>query len=75
MGNATRSILLPDMWEETMPRIVKCICDNCDCSGECEYYNETMKPILDAARMPFVEDAFIVKLQEAIEEFECEFFE
>ena len=75
MGNATRSILLSDMREEAMPRIVKCICDNCDCSGECEYYNETMKPILDAARMPFVEDAFIVKLQEAIEEFECEFFE
>ena len=58
-----------------MPRIVKCICDNCDCSGECEYYNETMKPILDAVRMPFAEDAFICKLQEAIEEFECEFFE
>lgn len=75
MGNTTRSILLSGMWEETMLRIVKCTCDNCDCSGECEYYNETMKPILDATRMPFVEDAFIVKLQEAIEEFECEFFE
>jgi hypothetical protein len=58
-----------------MPRIVKCICDNCGCSDECEYYNETMKLILNAVRMPFVEDAFICKLQEAIEEFECEFFE
>ena len=75
MGNTTRSILLSGMWEEAMPRIVKCICDNCGCSDECEYYNETMKPILDAARMPFVEDAFICKLQEAIEEFGCEFFE
>ena len=75
MGNTMRSVLLSDMWEETMLRIVKCICDNCDCSGECEYYNETMKPILDAVRMPFVEDVFICKLQEAVEEFECEFFE
>ena len=56
-------------------KIVKCICDNCNCSDECEYYNETMKSILDAARMPYVEDVFIYKLQELIEEFECEFYE
>lgn len=58
-----------------MSRIVRCICDNCACNKECEYYHELMNPILNAARMSIVEDTFIFKLKDAIEEFECEFFE
>ena len=55
--------------------IVKCICNNCLLTSECEYYDEIMKPIIHGVMDSFYEDEFIFKLKDALESYKCEFFE
>ena len=53
-----------------------CLCKCCACNTECEYYKETVKPIVDIASSMFgEEDEFIIQIREVLERFECEYFE
>lgn len=53
---------------------ITCICQQCGCAYVCEYYAETIKPVIEAveANLCNMSDPFIRKLDEAIESFTCE---
>ena len=57
-------------------RLTQCICNKCKCVNECEYYEETVKPVIDAASTVILyDDSFTNKIKDVLEEFECEYFE
>lgn len=59
-----------------MFRIPRCICKRCACISECEYYKETVQPVLNIVEADvFCDDGFVNKLANVLEEFECEYFE
>lgn len=52
------------------------LCENCACKTECEYFEETVKPIIDVISSPFAdEDEFVIQIREVLENFKCEYFE
>ena len=61
--------------EEIMLKFKECICERCDCADECEYYEETIKPILDVIAPFSIGDSFLVAISNVIKDFECEYFE
>lgn len=57
-------------------KFTQCICNKCSCASDCEYYEETVEPIISAVtKSVFYDDSFTVKIKDALEEFECEYFE
>lgn len=56
---------------------ITCICQQCKCIYECEYYAETILPVIKtvADNLGNVSDTFIRKLDEALEGFTCEYKE
>jgi hypothetical protein len=58
-------------------RDVKCICENCDCKSECDFYKETIEPCLEVVRVNLYDDSepFIKCLINNLNDFECEYFE
>lgn len=53
---------------------LNCICDKCSYIGDCGYYEETIKPILDGAKTMLFDDEFTIRIKEALNDFECEYF-
>lgn len=55
---------------------ISCICNKCKHVLDCEYYEETVSPIISvvAANNYTVSDPFIRSLDEALENFICEYF-
>jgi hypothetical protein len=60
-----------------MIRPVNCICKNCDCKSECDFYAETIEPCMNVVRANTYDDSepFIACLMRNLEDFECEYFE
>lgn len=57
-------------------RQVRCICKKCACVNECEYYKETVEPIINVMIITVLyDDLFTAKIKDVLEEFECEYFE
>ena len=57
-------------------KLTQCICNKCSCVSDCEYYEETIEPIISAVtKTVFYDDSFTVKIKDALEAFECEYFE
>ena len=57
-------------------RLTQCICSRCSCAFECEYYEEVVKPIIDAVtKFILNDDLFTVRIKDALESFECDYFE
>ena len=59
---------------ELYSKPITCICQQCKCAYACEYYTETIKPVIEviAANLYEMSDPFIRKLDEALESFTCE---
>jgi hypothetical protein len=60
-----------------MIKPVNCICENCDCKSECDFYAETIEPCMNVVRANIYDDSepFIACLMRNLEDFECEYFE
>lgn len=58
-----------------MIRPVICICDKCSCMSECDYYEETIKPIITGAKTMIEEDEFTTRIKDALSDYKCEYFE
>lgn len=59
-----------------MLKYYKCLCEHCDCACECEYCLQIMNPILDVINhVRFFDDSFLNAIGNAIENFECEYYE
>jgi len=58
-------------------RDVKCLCENCDCKSECDFYKETIEPCLEVVRVNLNDDSepFIACLMRNLNDFECDYFE
>jgi hypothetical protein len=58
-------------------RDVKCICENCSCKSECDFYKETIEPCLEVVSVNLNDDSepFIKCLINNLNDFECEYFE
>lgn len=53
-----------------------CLCERCAYNTECEYYKETVKPIVNIASPMFGdEDEFVIQIREVLERFKCDYFE
>ena len=57
--------------------MVQCICLHCSCVDECEYFNDTIKPIVKSVvnNMTLSYDEFTSGILHVLREFECEYFE
>lgn len=60
-----------------MIRPVNCICENCDCKSECDFYKETIAPCLEVVRVNLYDDSepFIACAMRNLNDFECDYFE
>lgn len=60
-----------------MVKPTTCICQCCACRSTCEYFEETVKPVINVVAVNLYEmsDPFVCKLDEALESFTCEYFE
>jgi hypothetical protein len=58
-------------------RDVKCICENCDCKAECEFFKETIEPCLEVVKVNLCDDSepFIRCLINNLNDYECDYFE
>ena len=58
-------------------RPVNCICENCDCKQDCDFYIETIAPCLQVVKVNLYDDTepFINCLIRNLNEFECNYFE
>ena len=56
---------------------VTCICQQCKCASVCEYFTQTIEPVIKVIRDNFYEmsDPFVRKLDEALESFTCDYKE
>ena len=54
-----------------------CICQECECTIECTYFAETIKPVIQVveANLNEMSDPFVRALDEALENFTCEYKE
>lgn len=55
--------------------LVQCLCKNCGCQNVCEYYHETIEPIVDVVKYPLWQDTFTIQIREVLEKFQCDSFE
>jgi hypothetical protein len=60
---------------EEIKKLTQCICNKCSCKSVCEYYKETVELIINAIAKSFYDYSFTVKIKDALEGFECEYFE
>lgn len=53
---------------------ITCICQQCKCNHVCEYYAQTIKPVITVVSENYYEmsDPFVRKLDEALESFTCD---
>jgi hypothetical protein len=58
-------------------RDVKCICENCDCKAECEFFKETIEPCLEVVKVNLYDDSepFVRCLINNLNDYECDYFE
>lgn len=56
---------------------VTCVCQTCKCANVCEYFTETIEPVIKVVRDNLYEmsDPFVRKLDEALESFTCDYKE
>lgn len=56
---------------------VNCICEQCNCKSECDFYLETIAPGMEIVRHNLYNDSepFVACLIRNLNEFECEDFE
>ena len=54
-----------------------CICQQCKCASECEYYAQTIAPVIKVVQDNLYEmsDPFVRQLDEALESFTCDYAE
>lgn len=54
-----------------------CLCQMCKIASECEYYAQTVEPVIKVVQDNLYEmsDPFVRKLDEALESFTCEYVE
>lgn len=55
--------------------LARCICEHCSCVDECEYFKETVEPIVKAVGMTITQDEFTSEIIHALRDFKCEYFE
>jgi hypothetical protein len=62
---------------ELYTKPVTCICQTCKCAHVCEYFAETIKPVIEVigANLYEMSDPFIRKLDEALKSFTCDYQE
>lgn len=60
-----------------MAKSVSCICQHCDCRKDCEFFEETVGPVINVVEVNLYDDSdpFIKCLMRNLEEFECEYYE
>lgn len=60
-----------------MMKPVNCICENCDCKSECDFYAETIEPCMNVVRVNIYDNSepFIKCLITNLNDFECDYFE
>lgn len=57
-------------------RLTQCICNKCSCASDCEYYEATVEPIINAVtKTVLYDDLFTARIKDVLELFECEYFE
>ena len=56
---------------------VHCICQECKCAADCEYFAVAVKPVIKAVEdcICDMSDQFVRALDEALENFTCEYKE
>lgn len=69
------NMLVMDTRLITMNNLILCCCNWCDCKDECEYYEETVQPVIKAATTVYENDIFGEALKYALSKFVCEYFE
>lgn len=52
-----------------------CKCKRCGCRKECEYYFDIVKPVMDLIENTMEYDGFIIQIHDALEGFQCDYFE
>ena len=56
--------------------MVYCKCKNCDCCEECEYFEQSVKPVVEAVNANYdPADPYIRMLMKVLEGFQCDYFE
>ena len=60
-----------------MIKPITCICQRCKCCPDCGYYNESIQPVLEVVQLNAYEmsDPYIRALDEALENYTCDYFE
>lgn len=58
-----------------------CICETCGCRDACDFYAESIKPVIEVTEntccmgVDPVADAYVKKLIEVLDGFSCEYYE
>lgn len=55
--------------------LTQCICEHCSCVNECEYFEETIKPVVKSVGLTLTQDEFTSGLIHLLRDFKCEYFE
>ena len=55
--------------------LVQCICEQCNCRSKCEYFKETIEPIVKAVGMTIAQDEFTSNIRYTLRNFKCEYYE
>lgn len=55
--------------------VKNCICEGCVYTTECEYFNDTIYPIVSRVCSPNKLNSFTAKIIDVLEDFECENYE
>lgn len=60
-----------------MSKHISCICESCKLAADCEYFEQTVEPVMKAvaANLYDMSDPFVRQLDEALESFTCSYFE
>lgn len=56
--------------------MVYCKCKSCDCIGECEFFKESIRPVIEAVNANYdPTDTYIRMLVKVLEGYQCDYFE
>lgn len=62
-----------ELWDKS----VTCVCQTCKCAGVCEYFTQTIEPVIKVVSDNYYEmsDPFVRQLDEALGSFTCDYKE
>jgi hypothetical protein len=56
--------------------MVRCLCDRCDCCEECEFFEQSVKPVVEAVNANYDPmDRYMRSLVDVLCNFQCDYFE